>query len=68
LPRAASKLQFDCTPQVVQHLPSGPISINLPFWTRNPIMDMTAEGWAFKARLISERLKPLSLFLRRATS
>jgi hypothetical protein len=31
-------------------------------------MDMTAEGWTFKVRLISERLKPLSLFLSRAIS
>jgi len=31
-------------------------------------MDMTAEGWAFMAWLISERLKPFSSFSSKATS
>jgi hypothetical protein len=68
LPRVTSKLQFDCNPQVVQYLPSGPISISFPFWMRNAIMGSTAEDWAFIARLISERLKPHSLFSSKATN
>ena len=68
LPRAFRRLHSDSSPQVPQHFPSGPTSINLPLWTSKQIMDMTAEGWAFMARLISERLKPFSRVSSRLTS
>ena len=57
-PCTASRLQSETNPQAAQAFPSGPISINFPFRTRNSIMDKTAEGWASMARLISKRLKP----------
>lgn len=67
-PRTASRLHCASSPQVEQDFPSGPISINFPFCTSIQIMDRTAEGWAFIARLISERLSPFSLLSNRLTS
>lgn len=67
-PLAFNKLHSDSSPHVAQHFPSGPISTSFPFCTSNPIMDITADGCAFMAWLISERLNPFSLVSSNVTS